>query len=1392
METKRKSTLQYLSNGDITLNSAVRNKKTGAVTVYITANRILLPWEKKTIEDDIRAELGCVEVSCRYDFNECIARIEANEEAAAQIRELWCELAPQISPILSRSRVELHGHEYVFFVPMRYFKVMEHQGVSEFRTLLLNEYGWNAALRVVGDAGAAGDSEELEKTVNRDWGGKPQPKRTVRKAQARMLPKDIILGREILKPEIVKMSELNDKTGRVTVRGEIQDIEFFESPKSHKFIFTVSLSDRTNTIFVKLFPDSAASSRIEPALKKAWSDADALTVRGNFHYDGFLRDYCLFADDINISKVERRQDTAQDKRVELHLHTQMSAMDATTKLSSVVELAAKWGHKAVAITDHGVVHSFPEAKKAAKKNNIKVIFGCEGYLLPDCRLIPLAQEYCAVALIHVGKKEHARVFELAAYRTVKDGSAAETFHTAVNPGVPITSEMKELTGFSQDDIESAPKLAEAVRMLAEFSRGAVLVAHGGDELRLIDGLLGDNPLSPRYVSTQMLMQYLHREVRPREPMCRPYLNAADAAEWTAKTLVGLIREMESGNIAQIPELCYAEENDVKRHANHIVLLAATQKGLKNLYKLVSYSNLDHFYKTPRMPKSLISFHREGIILGTACEAGELFRSIVSSESLEKQIEIASWYDYLEIQPIANNAFLVRDGKAKDDEQLRDYNRRIVELGERLGKPVVATGDVHFLEPEDSIFRAILMSSMGYKDAVNQAPLYFKTTQEMLEEFSYLGEAKAREVVIDNPNLIASMCGQLRPFLDERQTYSPELPGAAEELKSLAVTRAYELYGDPLPDIVEKRLNRELDSIIGNGYSSLYMVAQKLVSKSVGDGYLVGSRGSVGSSFVAFLARITEVNALPAHYRCPKCKYSEFPEIAGNSRCGIDLPEKQCPVCSARLDRDGYEIPFEVFLGFKGDKTPDIDLNFSGEYQPVAHKFTEDMFGEGHAFRAGTITGVQDKTVYGYVMHFCEENRLTVSDAEKARLVKGCLGVKKTTGQHPGGIVIVPDDLEIYDFCPVQHPADKTDAESITTHFDFHALDDKLVKLDILGHDDPTALKMLKDLTGLDPRSIGLDDAETMSLFSSDMALGISLDTLGCDIGCLGVPEFGTGFVRGMLMDTRPTTMEELVRIAGLSHGEDVWLNNAQELIRDGTATLMEVICTRDDIMNYLISRGCEPSFSFKTMESVRKGRGLTSDMETTMHEHDIPQWFIDSCKKIKYMFPRAHAAAYVMMSFRIAYYKVHYPLAYYCVYFTVRADTFDIERCLGGAGRVLGNIKELKGKDKLDKKESDQLIILEIVYEMNIRGIELLPIDIYKSAAVSFTVEDGKLRPPFNSIAGLGNNAAIGIAEAAKHGEFISREDFIRRSKANSAVVEGLDRLHCLDFLPQSNQTSMF
>ena len=995
------------------------------------------------------------------------------------------------------------------------------------------------------------------------------------------------------------------------------------------------------------------------------------------------------------------------------------------------------------------------------------------------------------------------VFEIAACRFTEN-EILDAMDVLVDTGALLPQPLAEETGLTMEMLHAGVPMAEALGTLAQFAGDSVKVLHDAQQLKALYeyGLRFNMELNSNLVSTGMLSHYLHREVK--EPtlfaMCKKDGilcggRAKDRAEATARLMHNLLRTLDGKGVATLPlsNAIPPEKVKGKRGNYHIILLAKNPEGLKNLYRLVSYAHMEYLKKVPQIPRSLLSVYREGLIVGSACEAGELFRALISGAEEERLMQVAQMYDYYEIQPIANNAFLVRNGTVADDDGLRELNRRIVELGERMGKPVVATGDVHFLEPDHAIFRSIIMHARGFEDAEEQAPLYFKTTDEMLEEFSYLGAEKAREVVVENPGRIADSCENLKPFLSEKSTYAPTFPGANEELRDMALVRAHEIYGDTLPEVVQKRLDKELNSIIGNGYASLYLMAQRLVQKSLSDGYLVGSRGSVGSSLVAHLAGITEVNALQPHYVCPSCRHSDFDVDRSKYACGVDMPDKDCPVCGTKYKKLGYEIPFEVFLGFKGDKTPDIDLNFSGEYQSVAHKFTETMFGEGHAFRAGTISGVKDKTVYGYVKAYCEDNGIQITKDEMDRLVSNCAGVKKTTGQHPGGIVIVPEENDIMEFTPIQYPADRSEGNTITTHFDFHAMDDRLVKLDILGHDDPTALRMLQDITGLDPRAIPLDDPETMKLFSSSEPLGVSLPELDCDVGSIAIPEFGTTFVRQILTDTRPTTMEELVRISGISHGTDVWLGNAQDLILSGTASLSEVICTRDDIMNYLILRGGDPSMSFKTMENVRKGKGVTEEMEAHMASIATPKWFVDSCKKIKYMFPRAHAAAYVMMAFRVAYYKVHMPLAFYTVYFTVRADAFDIAAAEGVADKVLKNIKDLKKKgNDMDNKEADLLTILEVVYEMNKRGIELLPIDLYKSEAREFKIEDGKIRPPFSSIAGVGATAAEGIAQAAREGAYSSKEDFRRRSGANSAVVKALEELGCMEGIPETDQLCLF
>ena len=1184
----------------------------------------------------------------------------------------------------------------------------------------------------------------------------------------------------------------------------------------------INLTDFTDSIYCSVsMREEWQALRLQNWLTGADKAGKDLRIKGVCKTKRKTGERMFYADAIELADRNLRTDESEEKRVELHLHTRMSTMDGITNLTDAFKTAKRWGHKALAITDHGVVQAFPEAAKASKATGVKALFGVEGYLIPDTEAQTIENTIYTVFDIETTglKAEHCEIIEIGAVR-VENGVVTDRFQTFVNDGETIPKNITDLTGITEEMIADAPPVREVLERFRKFAEGTTLVAHNASfDVGFIThhgsrfGITFPMP----YTDTLMLSRYLLHDELPNhklDTICDwfridmgSHHRADDDANSCAMILLAFIRMLKEKDVHTIPVIPDADAHykhqlttKEKHRSNHIIILAKTQKGMKNLYRLISYSHLDHLHGKPMIPRSMLMVFRSDLILGSACEAGELFRAILNGEPQERIEQIARFYDYLEIQPIGNNEFLVREGKVADDEGLRDLNRKIVALGEKLNLPVAATGDVHFLEPEDAIYRAILMSKLGFADAEQQAPLYFKPTNEMLEEFSYLGDQKAHEVVIDVPNQIADLCEPLKPFPDG--THAPKIPNAAEELRSMAVNRAHEVYGDPLPDIVQARLDKELKSIIGNDFSSLYLMAQRLVQKSLSDGYLVGSRGSVGSSFVATMAGITEVNALPAHYVCPKCRFSDFNVDHTVYTIGADLPNRACPVCGTNLKKDGFEIPFEVFLGFHGDKTPDIDLNFSGEYQPVAHKYVEEMFGKGHAFRAGTISGIAEKKGYECVYSFQEATGRTYGSAEIERLCKGCLNVKVTTGQHPGGIVIVPKDndefTEIYDYTPVQYPADKVDKNTITTHFDFHAMDDRLVKLDILGHDDPTALRMLEDITGLNPRSIPLDDPDTRELFWSTDSLHIDLKEINCSLGTLGVPEFGTGFVRQVLENTRPTTIEELVRIAGLTHGTDVWLNNAEPLVMGGIAKLNEVLCTRDDIMNYLIAHGMEASLSFKIMERVRKGKGLTDEMEQAMVEGKIPEWFISSCKKIKYMFPRGHAAAYTMMSFRVAYYKVHYPKEFYAVYYTVRADAFDITKSVGGPEAVLHQIRLLEDganqkTDSEKKKDKELQTILELVYEMNLRGIPMLNVDIYKSAATRFLIEGDAIRPPFNAIPGVGGGAAEDIVARRKTGAvYPTIEDFAKETGANSGIVASLEALGCFAGMPKKKQMSLF
>lgn len=1238
----------------------------------------------------------------------------------------------------------------------------------------------------------------------------------------------VLMGRSIRPTAVSAISELAESEKVVLIAGRLVSAEVKEvwaaksngnggngkpSAFARPYRVQLNVTDNTDSIFcIASFENEGKQNKFLAAVKKAAGAGKRLLIRGVCRVPKYSGELHLFCNDVNAVDGAERQDTADEKRVELHLHTRMSMMDGLTDVTKAFETAKRFGHTALAVTDHGIVQAFPEAAQAAKATGVKAIFGVEGYFQRDSLLIDLEQCYVVFDLETTGlKPESADIIEIGAVK-LRDGLVVERFQSFVNDGTTIPGHITELTGITNDMLIGAPSLREALSSFAAFAEGCCLVAHNAPfDMGFINyhgarfGLVFNLPYADTLRLSRSLLHDL--ENHKLDTICAAlgvellsHHRAVDDAAATADVFLALLQRLRQHNQAQVPVYQHGvtdlhEERGRGRHPlNHIIILAETQAGMKNLYRLISYSHLDHFRMKPTIPLSLLALFREGLIIGSACEQGELYRAILKDADDAELETIAAFYDYLEIQPRGNNQFLVREEKCREEDLLA-FNRCIVALGERLNKPVLATGDVHFLDPEDAIYRQILMTKLGFEDADKQAPLYFRTTDDMLDEFAYLGDDKAREVVIHAPSQIAARVGVLKPFPDG--THAPKIPDAESILRDMTYSATHKIYGVPLPPVVDARLERELKSIIGNGFASLYLMAQRLVQKSLSDGYLVGSRGSVGSSFVATMAGITEVNPLQPHYVCPACKHSDFNVDRTAYACGVDMPDRDCPVCRQRYEKQGYDIPFEVFLGFKGDKTPDIDLNFSGEYQPIAHKYVEEMFGSSHAFRAGTISGIKEMKAFECVMSYTEKTGRVLRKAEQARLIQGCLGVKVTTGQHPGGIVIVPKNEDVLDFTPLQYPADKRDKNTITTHFDFHAMDDRLVKLDILGHDDPTALRMLQDLTGVNPQTIPLDDPGTRRIYASVEPLGIDLSELNCQVGSLGVPEFGTGFVRTVLESTLPSTMEELIRIAGLTHGTDVWLNNAEPLVINKIAKLSEVICTRDDIMNYLMAHDMEASLSFDIMERVRKGRGLTPSMEEAMLDNHIPSWFIDSCKKIKYMFPRGHAVAYAIMSFRIAYYKVHHPLAFYAVYFTVRADLFDVSSAFGGAEKVLTAIKTLeKGSQLLDsaeRKRSRELItILEVVYEMNLRGIELLPVDIYRSDATRFLVEGNALRPPFNAVPGVGKTAAIALAGNRANEKFVSIEDFQRRTGANSAVIAAMQKCGCFADMPRTNQISLF
>ena len=1230
----------------------------------------------------------------------------------------------------------------------------------------------------------------------------------------------MIYGRD---PEeaTIDIETISGEMGEVTIRGQVLTMESREI-RNEKTILMFNVTDFTDTITVKMFLENDQVPEITGRLKKG----GFVKIKGRTTIDKF--DHELSIASVQGIKsigsfVTAREDHAAKKRVELHCHTKMSDMDGVSDASAIIKRAKSWGHPAVAVTDHGVVQAFPEASHtydAVADDDFKVIYGVEAYLVDDLKDIvygskgqSIDSDFVVFDIETTGfSPVKDKIIEIGAVR-VEKGQITARFSEFVNPRVPIPFRIENLTGINDGMVADAEPIEVILPKFMQFCEGASLVAHNADfDMSFIMRnceLLGiereftyaDTVGMARFLLPGLNRFKLDTVAKAVGVRLDNHHRAVDDANCTAEIFVkfvAMLKEREIFDLDQLNETGKVSPDTVKKLPTyHAIILAKNDAGRVNLYRLISESHLNYYARRPRIPKSLYMKYREGLLLGSACEAGELFRALVRGASDQDIARIVEFYDYLEIQPIGNNAFMLRDedSPANTEEDLQEYNRRIVQLGEQFHKPVVATCDVHFLDPQDEIYRRIIMKGKGFGDADDQAPLYLRTTEEMLKEFAYLGSDKAEEVVVTNTNRIANMIDNLCPLRSGK--FPPVIENSDGMLRDICYNRAHEIYGEELPKIVEERLERELNSIISNGYSVMYIIAQKLVWKSNEDGYLVGSRGSVGSSLAATMSGITEVNPLHAHYYCESCHYYDFDSDLVKSftgRSGCDMPDKDCPVCGKPLKKEGFDIPFETFLGFKGDKEPDIDLNFSGEYQSKAHKYTEVIFGAGQTFRAGTIGTLAEKTAFGYVKNYYEEKGIHKRNCEIDRIVAGCTGIHRTTGQHPGGIIVLPYGEDINSFTPVQHPANDQTTDIITTHFDYHSIDSNLLKLDILGHDDPTMIRMLEDLTGLNACEIPLDSKEVMSLFQNTDALKITPEDIGgCPLGCLGVPEFGTDFAMQMLLDTQPTELSDLIRIAGLAHGTDVWLGNAQTLIKEGKCTISTAICTRDDIMTYLISKGMDNAQSFTIMESVRKGKGLKPEWETAMREHDVPEWYIWSCKKIKYMFPKAHAAAYVMMAWRIAWFKIFQPLAYYAAFFSIRATAFSYEIMCLGRERLEYYLEDYKKrKDTLSKKEQDTLRDMRVVQEMYARGYEFMPVDLYKAQAHRFQIIDGKLMPALDTIDGLGDKAADAVVLAAMDGPFLSKDDFQNRTKVSKTVIALMDDLKIFGNLPQSNQISLF
>ncbi|WP_392486892.1 DNA polymerase III subunit alpha [Haloimpatiens sp. FM7315] len=1427
---------------DAIVKAVVLNKKTRHLKMEISAEKYIDISEFEETNKFIRRKFML------EDSTICVSYIEGTkkkpiEEELKKIILSMCSKYPMFKTILSKSKFAVENDIISFNFNIQasdFLKSMDyHRKLQEqVKNLYGNSYKVNFIDNISSEELILQEKENQKevlaalKEIARDYEinsksskNNSDKKDKVTKGKAELEDKKIdslvILGRKPkYKETIVKINDITPDEGRVAIEGEISNTETREL-KSGKTLVSFDLYDGVSSMTCKAFLKPEDRDEVLDRIKKA----KGLRLMGNASFSKFSGEVEMIANIIieteGIRRI-KRQDNSEVKRVELHMHTKMSQMDAMTSATDLIKRAMSWGMKSIALTDHGVVQAFPEAHKLLGRDNpdMKILYGVEAYLAPDKKPSvknikgqSIDTTYCVLDLETTGFSAKTEKITEIGVMKYKDGKVIDEFSTFVNPEKPIPLRVVEVTNITNDMVAEAETIDKVFPKLLEFIKGSVLVAHNAEFdigfLKQNAKVLGYD-FDFTYLDTLTLAQELFPEFKTYK-LGRIAKNlsikvevahrALDDVDTTVKIFSVMLDKLKERGAKTLEDIDLYGTDEISKKEGykklktyHAIIFAKNYVGLKNLYKLVSYSHLDYFYKKPRILRSMYEKYKEGLILGSACSEGELYKAILLGKSDEEVEAIAKSYDYLEIQPLGNNEYLVRNEQVESREYLKDINKKIVSLGDKLGKLVVATGDVHFMDPEDEIYRRILEAGQGFKDADNQAPLYLRTTEEMLSEFDYLGKEKAYEVVVTNTNKIAEMCDRISPISKDKAT--PHIDGCENTIKEITFGKAHELYGDPLPDLVQKRLDKELESIIKNGFSVMYIIAQKLVWKSNEDGYLVGSRGSVGSSVVAYMTGITEVNALPPHYRCKKCKFSDFNDYGIKN--GFDLPDKNCPVCGEKLTKDGIDIPFETFLGFNGDKEPDIDLNFSGEYQAKAHRYTEVIFGKGTTFKAGTIGTVAEKTAFGYVKKYYDEKEITVNKAEITRISRGCTGIKRTTGQHPGGIIVVPKGREIFEFCPVQHPADDADSDIKTTHFDYHSIDQNLLKLDILGHDDPTVIRMLQDITGIDPLSIPMDEKETMSIFSSTKALGVTPEQINSKVGTFGIPEFGTKFVRGMLLDTMPKAFADLICISGLSHGTDVWLGNAKDLVDNGTVTLSEAVCTRDDIMTYLIKKGLPPNTAFKIMETVRKGKVKKEpkwpEYEALMRKFEVPEWYIDSCKKIKYMFPKAHAAAYVMMAFRIAWFKVHIPKAYYAAFFSIRAKAFDAEFMIFGKDKVKKKMKEIEELGlAAPPKDKDMFDDLELVLEMYERGFKFLPIDLYKSDSTKFLVEDEGIRPPLNSISGMGNVAAEGIYSAVREKTPInSVEDLKKRAKIGNAAADLLRKFGCLKGLPEKNQLSFF